>query len=57
MVRCDMDSCGNGVKCGVVEWVKSNTLRWFGHIESKNSEKFVKTMYMSEIVGLKRRGK
>ena len=28
--------------CGVVEWVKKNTLRWFGHIERKNSEEFVK---------------
>ncbi len=28
--RCGMGTCANGVKCGVVEWVKRNTLRWFG---------------------------
>ena len=26
--RCGMGPCANGVKCGVVEWVKRNTLRW-----------------------------
>ena len=29
---CGMSSQANGVNCGVVEWVKRNTLRWFGHI-------------------------
>ncbi len=30
------------------EWVKRNTLRWFGHIERMNSEEFVKKMNGSE---------
>ncbi len=30
--RCGMSVCGCGVWCGVVEWVKRSTLRWFGHI-------------------------
>ena len=31
--RCGMGPCAHGVKCGVVEWVKRNTLRWFDHVE------------------------
>ena len=30
------------VKCDVVEWVKINTCRWFGHLERKKNEEFVK---------------
>ena len=36
--RCGMEPCVKGVKCAVVEWVKRNMLRWFGHMEKKNSE-------------------
>ena len=50
-----MESCVNGVKCGIVEWVKINTLKLFSHIERKNIEKFVKKMYVSEIVGTRKR--
>ncbi len=46
-----MGSQANGVNCGVVEWVKRNTLRWFGHIERMGSEEFVKKVYMSESMG------
>ncbi len=28
----------SGVGCGVVEWVKRGTLRWFGHIERMENE-------------------
>ncbi len=28
----------SGVRCGVVEWVKRSTLRWFGHIERIGNE-------------------
>ncbi len=31
--RCAMRGHGSGVGCGMVEWVKSCTLRWFGRIE------------------------
>ena len=51
-----MIPCANGVKRGVVEWVKRNMLRWFGHMERKKSEEFVK-MYVSETEGSRRRGK
>ncbi len=47
----------NGVNCGVVEWVKRNMLRWFGHIERMGSEEFVKKVYMSESMGSNSRGK
>ena len=46
--RCGMGPCAHGVKCGVVEWVKINTLRCFGHMERKKSEEFVKKVYVSE---------
>ena len=39
---CGLGNCANAVKCEVVEWVKRNTLRWFGHIERMKSEEFVK---------------
>ncbi len=48
--RCSMCSHANGVNCGVVEWVKRNTLRWFGHIERMGSEEFVKKVHVSESV-------
>ncbi len=40
--KCGMGSQANGVNCGVVEWLKRNTLRWFGHIERMGSEELVK---------------
>ncbi len=41
----------NGVNCGVVEGVKRNTVRWFGHTEMMGSEEFVKKVYMNESMG------
>ncbi len=54
---CGIGSRANGVNCGVVKWVKRNTLRWFGHIERMGSEEFVKKVYMSESVGPNSRGR
>ena len=34
--RCDMGLCTGGVKCGVVDWVKINTLWWFDYFEKEN---------------------
>ncbi len=45
-----------GVECGVVEWVKRSTLRWFGHIERMENEEFVK-VYLSSVEGMNRRGR
>ncbi len=44
--RYAMGLCASGVKCGVVEWVKRNTLRLFCHIERMKSEEFVKKKCM-----------
>ncbi len=56
--RCRMGTYAYGVKCGVVEWLKSNILRWFGSIERMNSEGFVKNLlYVSEVKGPGRRGR
>ena len=53
--RLGMSSKGEGVKCGVVEWVKRNTLRWFGHIERMDESVMTKKVYKSiiEDVGIK----
>ncbi len=47
---------GSRVECGVVEWVKRSTLRWFGHIERMENEEFVKKVYLSSAEGPNRKG-
>ncbi len=42
--RCSMGDCATEVKCEVVEWVKRNTLSWFGHIKRIKSEEFKKSV-------------
>ncbi len=46
-----------GVGCGVVEWVKRSTPRWFGHIERTENEELVKKEYPSSVEGPNRRGR
>ncbi len=41
--RYDIGACAKDVKCGMVEWVKRNTLRWFGITERMKSEESEKT--------------
>ncbi len=55
--RCGMTGRGSGMGCGVVEWVKRSTLRWFGHIERMGNEEFVKKVYLSNVEGTNRRGR
>ncbi len=55
--RCGMRRHGIGVECGVVEWVKRSTLRWFGHIERMGNEEFVKKVYLSSVEDTNRRGR
>ncbi len=55
--RCGMGSHTNGVNCGVVEWVKRNMLRWFGHMEMMRSEVFVKKVHVSESMDPNTRGR
>ncbi len=47
----------SGVGCGVVEWVKGSTLRWFVHIERVENWEFVKKVYLSSVEGPNRRGR
>ncbi len=42
---------GVGRKCGVVEKVKRQTLKWFGHVERMEEDKIAKRVYVSEIEG------
>ncbi len=39
-----------GKKCGVVEEVEQQTLKWFGHMERVEEDKMTKRVYVSEIV-------
>ncbi len=41
------------MKCGVVEGVKHNTVRWFGHIKKMAENVMTKRVYMSmvDVVG------
>ncbi len=48
---------GEGKKCGVVEEVKRQTLKWFGHMEQMEDCKMTKTLYVSEIEGGNVRGR
>ncbi len=41
----------------MVKWVKRNTLRWFGHTERMENEKFVKKVYQSSVEGPNRIGR
>ncbi len=47
--RRTMGSHANGVSCSVVDWVKTNSLRWFGHIERKGNEEFVKKVFVQTV--------
>ncbi len=47
---------GEGKKCGVVEVVKRQTLKWFGHMERMGESKMTRRVYVSEIEGGNVRG-
>ncbi len=55
--RCGMRGRGGGAGCGVVEWVKRSTLRWFGHIERMGNEEFVKKVYLGSVEDTNKRGR
>lgn len=42
----------SGVNCGVVEWVKWNALRWYGHVRRMPEETMAKRAYQSEVSGM-----
>ncbi len=48
---------GEGKKCGVVEEVKRQTLKWFGHMERMEESKMTNRVYVSEIEGGNVRGR
>ncbi len=45
-----------GMDCGMVEWVKPSTLRWYGHVMRMNECDFTKRVYESTIEGRGVRG-
>lgn len=40
-----------GMNCVVVEWMKCNPLRWFGHMERMQDRELKRRMYDSMITG------
>ncbi len=48
---------GEGKKCGVVEEVKRQTLKWFGHMEQMEEGKMTRRVYVSETEGGNDRGR
>ncbi len=50
--RFGMCHVGKGKKCGAVEEVKQQTLRWFGHMERMEEGKMTRRVYMSEMDGM-----
>ena len=46
-----------GVEVDVLESVKRNNLRWFGHMERMESERMTKRVYESEVEGQRGRGR
>ncbi len=51
-----MCQVGEGKKCGVVEEVKRQTLKLFGHMERMEESKMTRRVYVSEIEGGNVRG-
>ncbi len=49
--RFGMSEAAAGVECGVVEWVKRNTLRWYGLVMRMSECDFTKRVYESTIEG------
>ncbi len=47
---------GEGKKCGVVEEVKRQTLKWFGHMERMEESEMMRRVYVGEIEGGNVRG-
>ena len=45
--RFGMSNQGEGMKCGVVEWMKRSTLRWYGHMQRMEANRLVKRVSSS----------
>ncbi len=45
--RFGMSESAVRLDCGVVEWVKQSTLRWYGHVMRTNECDFTKRVYES----------
>ncbi len=48
---------GKGKKCGEVEEVKRQTLKWFDHMERMEESKMTRRVYVSEIEGANAKGR
>ena len=46
-----------GMDCGVVEWVKRSSLRWYGHVRRMSEERMAKRVFESYVSGENGRGR
>ncbi len=47
--RFGMSETAVGMDCGVVEWVKRSTLRWYGHVKRMNECDFTRRVFESTV--------
>ncbi len=45
--RFGMSKAAVGMDCGVIDWVKQSTLRWYGNVMRMNECSFTKRVYES----------
>ena len=55
--RFGMSVKGEGMNCGVVEVVKRNTLRWFGHLERMGESEMTRRIYKGGVDAVGVRGR
>ena len=55
--RFGMSSKGEVVKCGVDEWVKHSTLRWFSHSQRMDENVMTKRIHRSTVKDVGIRGR
>merc|ERR1719391_468942 len=55
--RFGMSERGEGMKCGVVEWVKRSALRWFGHVQRMEENVLARKTHASSVEGRGVRGR
>lgn len=46
-----MEEQALGIDCGVVEWIKRSTLRWYGHVQRMDEDRMPRKIYGSQVSG------
>ena len=46
-----MEEQAVGIDCGVAEWIKRSTLRWYGHVQRMDEDRMLRKIYGSQVSG------